>query len=141
MFGNLLRECGVTQRLRDTAGSALIDIVTIFLGVAVGAALDSERFLTFTTLWILIAGAFAFALGTAGGVIFGKIINLFLPPGRQINPCMGAVGVSMPALGGQTFASEGTLRGDNPPVQALGHNVAGMIGSALAAGVFFSLLS
>jgi len=144
MFGNLLRECGVTERLRKTAGSSLIDIVTIFLGLAVGATMDSGHFLTWKTIAILIMGAVAFSFSTFGGVLFGKIINLFLPEGRKINPCIGAAGVSavpMAARVVQKFVSDNTNGRVNPLMQAMGPNVAGVIGSAVAAGVFLSLLS
>jgi carboxybiotin decarboxylase len=144
MFGNLLRECGVTERLRKTAGSALIDIVTIFLGLSVGATMDSAHFLTLDTIAILIMGAFAFAFSTAGGVVFAKTVNLFLPSEKQINPCIGAAGVSavpMAARVVQKFVSDSTDGRVNPLMQAMGPNVAGVIGSAVAAGVFLSLLS
>jgi carboxybiotin decarboxylase len=144
MFGNLLRECGVTERLRKTAGSALIDIVTIFLGLAVGATMDSDHFLTLDTISILIMGAVAFSFSTAGGVVFAKILNLFLPAAKQINPCIGAAGVSavpMAARVVQKFVSDSTDGRVNPLMQAMGPNVAGVIGSAVAAGVFLSLLS
>ena len=144
MFGNLLRECGVTERLRKTVGSSLIDIVTIFLGLAVGGTMDSEHFLTLSTIAILVMGAVAFSFSTAGGVIFAKIINLFLPAGRKINPCIGAAGVSavpMAARVVQKFVSDNTGGRVNPLMQAMGPNVAGVIGSAVAAGVFLSLLS
>ncbi|MBC8247417.1 MAG: sodium ion-translocating decarboxylase subunit beta [Deltaproteobacteria bacterium] len=144
MFGNLLRECGVTERLRKTAGSALIDIVTIFLGLAVGATMDSAHFLTLKTIAILVMGLVAFSFSTAGGVIFAKIINLFLPSGKKINPCIGAAGVSavpMAARVVQKFVSDSTDGRVNPLMQAMGPNVAGVIGSAVAAGVFLALLS
>jgi oxaloacetate decarboxylase beta subunit len=92
MFGNLLRESGVTDRLRKTAGGSLIDIVTIFLGIAVGATMGASRFLTVDTISILVLGAVAFAFSTAGGVLFAKFLNLFLR--HKINPCIGAAGVS-----------------------------------------------
>ena len=144
MFGNLLRECGVTERLKKTAGGALIDIVTIFLGLAVGATMDSGHFLTPKTLGILVLGAVAFAFSTAGGVIFGKILNLFLKEGKKINPCIGAAGVSavpMAARVVQKFVSDETDGQVNPLMPAMGPNVAGVIGSAVAAGVFLTLLS
>ena len=143
MFGNLLRECGVTERLKKTAGSALIDIVTIFLGLAVGATMDSEHFLTLQTIEILLMGLVAFSFSTAGGVIFAKFINLFLPKGKKINPCIGAAGVSavpMAARVVQKFVSDQTNGEVNPLMQAMGPNVAGVIGSAVAAGVFLALL-
>ena len=144
MFGNLLRESGVTERLRKTAGSALIDIVTIFLGLAVGATMDSEHFLTLKTIAILVMGLVAFSFSTAGGVIFAKIINLFLPSDKKINPCIGAAGVSavpMAARVVQKYVSDSTDGRVNPLMQAMGPNVAGVIGSAVAAGVFLALLS
>jgi oxaloacetate decarboxylase beta subunit len=143
MFGNLLRECGVTDRLRKTAGGSLINIVTIFLGLAVGATMDSAHFLTTKTIMILILGAVAFAFSTAGGVIFAKIINLFLPLKSKINPCIGAAGVSavpMAARVVQKFVSDHTDGRVNPLMPAMGPNVAGVIGSAVAAGVFLTLL-
>ncbi len=143
MFGNLLRECGVTDRLRKTAGGSLIDIVTIFLGLAVGATMDAAHFLTYKTILILILGAVAFSFSTAGGVIFAKIINLFLPKDKSINPCIGAAGVSavpMAARVVQQFVSDNTDGRVNPLMPAMGPNVAGVIGSAVAAGVFLMLL-
>ncbi|HSQ74758.1 MAG TPA: sodium ion-translocating decarboxylase subunit beta, partial [Bacteroidota bacterium] len=143
MFGNLLRECGVTERLRRTAGSSLIDIVTIFLGIVVGATMESETFLNVTTLLILALGAVAFAFSTAGGVLFGKVMNLFLPAGRKINPCIGAAGVSavpMSARVVQKFVSEETDGKVNPLMAAMGPNVAGVVGSAVVAGVLLGLL-
>jgi len=144
MFGNLIRESGVTERLSKTAGTSLIDIVTIFLGIAVGATMDSNHFLNFQTLMILALGAIAFAFSTAGGVIFAKILNLFLSEGKKINPCIGAAGVSavpMSARVVQNFVSERTEGQVNPIMEAMGPNVAGVIGSAVAAGVFLILLS
>ncbi|UCF21092.1 MAG: sodium ion-translocating decarboxylase subunit beta [Gemmatimonadota bacterium] len=141
MFGNLLRECGVTERLRKTAGGSLIDIVTIFLGVAVGATMDAANFLNYRTILILILGAVAFAFSTAGGILFAKLMNLFLR--RKINPCIGAAGVSavpMSARVVQQFVSEATDGRVNPLMPAMGPNVAGVIGSAVAAGVFLTLL-
>ncbi|MCP4580594.1 MAG: sodium ion-translocating decarboxylase subunit beta [candidate division Zixibacteria bacterium] len=143
MFGNLLRESGVTERLRKTAGGALIDIVTIFLGLAVGATMGAAYFLTYKTLLILVLGAVAFSFSTAGGVIFAKIINLFLAEGKKINPCIGAAGVSavpMAARVVQKFVSDNTDGRVNPLMPAMGPNVAGVIGSAVAAGVFLALL-
>jgi oxaloacetate decarboxylase beta subunit len=141
MFGNLLRECGVTERLRKTAGGALIDIVTIFLGIAVGATMQAEHFLTYRTILILLLGAVAFSFSTAGGIVFAKGLNLVLP--RKINPCIGAAGVSaipMAARVVQRFVSESTDGRVNPLMPAMGPNVAGVIGSAVAAGVFLTLL-
>jgi len=141
MFGNLIRECGVTERLRKTAGGAMIDIVTIFLGLAVGATMGARGFLAPQTLFILLLGGFAFVFSTAGGVLFAKFINLFLS--KKINPCIGAAGVSavpMAARVVQKFVSDETNGKVNPLMPAMGPNVAGVIGSAVAAGVFLSLL-
>ncbi len=143
MFGNLLRECGVTERLRKTAGGSLIDIVTIFLGLAVGATMDSAHFLSFSTISILVLGAAAFAFSTAGGVIFAKTLNIFLPVGKKINPSIGAAGVSavpMSARVVQKVVSDDTDGVVNPLMPAMGPNVAGVIGSAVAAGIFLTLL-
>ncbi|MCK4295915.1 MAG: sodium ion-translocating decarboxylase subunit beta [Candidatus Marinimicrobia bacterium] len=143
MFGNLIRECGVTERLRKTAGGALIDIVTIFLGLVVGATMDSLHFLNLKTLMILILGILAFAFSTAGGILFAKLVNLFMPGSKKINPCIGAAGVSavpMAARVVQKFVSDNTDGTVNPLMPAMGPNVAGVIGSAVAAGVFLTLL-
>jgi oxaloacetate decarboxylase beta subunit len=143
MFGNLLRESGVTDRLSQTAGHALINIVTMFLGLVVGATMDGNTFLRPQTLFILILGAVAFAFSTAGGILLGKLLNLFLPEGKRINPCIGAAGVSavpMSARVVQRFVSEHTEGRVNPLMAAMGPNVAGVIGSAVAAGMFLALL-
>jgi sodium ion-translocating decarboxylase beta subunit len=143
MFGNLLRESGVTDRLAKTAGGSLVDIVTIFLGITVGATMVGESFLMPRTLFILVLGAFAFAFSTFGGVVFAKLINLFLPKGKKLNPCIGAAGVSAVPMASrvvQNFVSESTNGKVNPLMAAMGPNVAGVIGSAVAAGVFLTLL-
>jgi sodium ion-translocating decarboxylase beta subunit len=143
MFGNLIRESGVTDRLKRTAGGPLIDIVTIFLGIAVGATMASENFLNFQTLAILGMGAVAFIFSTAGGILFAKLLNIFIPEGKKINPCIGAAGVSavpMAARVVQKFVSDHTDGEINPLMEAMGPNVAGVIGSAVAAGVFLMLL-
>jgi sodium ion-translocating decarboxylase beta subunit len=143
MFGNLIRESGVTDRLKKTAGGSLIDIVTIFLGIAVGATMASDNFLNTQTLAILGMGAVAFIFSTAGGILFAKFLNIFLPEGKKINPCIGAAGVSavpMAARVVQKFVSEHTDGEVNPLMEAMGPNVAGVIGSAVAAGVFLMLL-
>jgi len=144
MFGNLLRECGVTERLYKTAGGALIDIVTIFLGLTVGATMSGASFIDLQTLYILVLGAVAFSFSTAGGVVFAKIINVFLPSDKKINPCIGAAGVSAVPMASrvvQKFVSDETNGRVNPLMPAMGPNVAGVIGSAVAAGVFLALLS
>lgn len=143
MLGNLIRESGVTERLSKTASGPLINIVTIFLGLVVGATMSGETFLRPQTLFILVLGAVAFSFSTAGGILFAKLLNLFLPEGKKINPCIGAAGVSavpMSARVVQKFVSEHTGGRVNPLMVAMGPNVAGVIGSAVAAGVFLLLL-
>ncbi|MFP4528571.1 MAG: sodium ion-translocating decarboxylase subunit beta, partial [Candidatus Kapaibacterium sp.] len=135
MFGNLLRESGVTERLRKTAGTSLVDIVTIFLGLAVGATMDGMSFITWGTIGILAMGAVAFAFSTAGGVVFAKILNIFLKKENKINPAIGAAGVSavpMAARVVQKVVSDDTNGRVNPLMPAMGPNVAGVIGSAVA---------
>ena len=143
MFGNLLRESGVTDRLAKTAGGSLIDIVTMFLGLVIGATMAAESFLQTQTLFILVLGAVAFAFSTAGGVLFAKFLNLCLPKHRRFNPAIGAAGVSavpMAARVVQEVISKETEGRVNPLMAAMGPNVAGVIGSAVAAGVFLALL-
>jgi len=144
MFGNLLKESGVTQRLSTTAGGPLINIVTIFLGLVVGATMNGVTFLTGKTLAILALGMVAFSFSTMGGVIFAKMLNLVLPRAKRINPCIGAAGVSavpMAARVVQKYVSDNTDGRVNPLMAAMGPNVAGVVGSAVAAGVFLALLS
>jgi len=143
MFGNLLRESGVTERLKKTAGGPMIDVVTILLGLTVGATMTASSFLTWDTIKILVLGAFAFAFSTAGGILLAKLLNLFLRGGNRINPCIGAAGVSavpMSARVVQNFVSRETEGRVNPLMAAMGPNVAGVIGSAVAAGIFLMLL-
>ena len=143
MFGNLLRECGVTERLKQTAGGTLINIVTIFLGLSVGGTMSSDSFLTSKTLFILVLGLIAFVMGTAAGVLFAKFLNLFLRGPSKMNPCIGAAGVSavpMSARVVQRFVSDATNGRVNPLMNAMGPNVAGVIGSAVAAGALLALV-
>jgi sodium ion-translocating decarboxylase beta subunit len=143
MFGNLLRESGVTERLRKTAGGPMIDIVTILLGLTVGATMTASTFLTWDTIKILVLGAVAFSVSTAGGILLAKLLNVFLRDGRKINPCIGAAGVSavpMAARVVQNFVAKETGGRVNPLMPAMGPNVAGVIGSAVAAGIFLMLL-
>lgn len=143
MFGNLLRESTVTDRLYKTAGGPLVNIVTIFLGITVGATMVGPTFITLQTIFILTLGAVAFSFSTFGGVLFAKALNVILPEGKKINPCIGAAGVSavpMAARVVQDFVSRETDGRVNPLMAAMGPNVAGVIGSAVAAGVFLALL-
>ena len=140
-FGNLCKECGVTDRLSDTMQNALINIVTIFLGLSVGSKLSAEQFLTPQTLFILILGIIAFSLATAAGIIMAKIMNLFLK--EKINPLIGSAGVSAVPMAARVSNKVGLEY--NPQnyllMRAMGPNVAGVIGSAVAAGVLLSLIS
>jgi len=143
MFGNLLRESTVTDRLSTTADGPLINIVTIFFGLVVGSTMGGDEFLQWRTMFILILGMVAFSVSTASGILFAKVLNLVLPTDRKINPCIGAAGVSavpMSARVVQKFVSDHTNGRVNPLMAAMGPNVAGVIGSAVAAGVFLALL-
>lgn len=139
-FGNLCKECGVTDRLSDTMQNALINIVTIFLGLTVGSKLQADHFLTIETLKILLLGIVAFSLATAAGVIMAKIMNLFLK--EKINPLIGSAGVSAVPMAARVSNKVGME--ENPQnfllMHAMGPNVAGVIGSAVAAGVLLSLI-
>ena len=141
MLGNLFRECGLTDRLSDTAQNALCNIVTIFLGLSVGASAVAETFLTPQTLFILILGVLAFAIGSAGGVLLAKLMNLFLK--QKINPLIGSAGVSAVPMAARVSQRVGQKA--NPKnfllMHAMGPNVAGVIGSAVAAGVLLSLFN
>ena len=139
MLGNLFRECGVTDRLSKTVQNELVNIVTIFLGVSVGATATGTTFLSPRTLAILAMGIVAFGFGTAGGVLLAKFMNLFLK--EKINPLIGSAGVSavpMAARVSQKVGQEANP-GNFLLMHAMGPNVAGVIGSAIAAGVLISL--
>ena len=139
MLGNLFRECGVVERLSKTVQNELINIVTIFLGVSVGATATGRTFLSLQTIAIMLMGIVAFGFGTAGGVILAKIMNLFLK--EKINPLIGSAGVSAVPMAARVSQVEGQKA--NPSnfllMHAMGPNVAGVIGSAIAAGVMISL--
>ena len=139
-FGNLLKESGVTDRLAKTAGSSMIDIVTILLGLTVGASTQASYFLTPKSIFIFALGAVSFAVATACGVLFAKFMNLFLKEGDKINPLIGAAGVS--AVPDSARLVQHVGREYDPDnyllMHAMGPNVAGVIGSATAAGVLLS---
>ena len=143
MLGNLFRECGVTERLSKTAQNELMNIVVIFLGVSVGATAKAETFLEMKTLGILLMGVLAFMFGTAGGVLLAKFMNLFLPEGKKINPLIGSAGVSAVPMAARVSQKEGQK--EDPSnfllMHAMGPNVAGVIGSAVAAGVLIALFA
>ncbi len=141
-FGNLLRESGVTRRLSQTAQGAMIDIVTILLGVTVGASTQATTFLTPQSILIFVLGAFSFMIATAGGVLFAKFMNLFLKEGNKINPLVGAAGVSAVPDSARVVQHIG-LEYDPKNfllMHAMAPNVAGVIGSAVAAGIMLSFL-
>jgi len=141
-FGNLLKESGVTKRLAETARTSLIDIVTILIGLTVGASTQADVFLTKESVMIFALGALAFAFATFGGVIFAKFMNIFLKEGEKINPLIGNAGVSAVPDSARVSEMEG-LRADKTNhllMHAMGPNVAGVIGSAIAAGILLSYL-
>ena len=139
MLGNLLRECGVTERLSDTAQNALMNIVTIMLSISVGATTVGNRFLTASTLKIVALGLFAFCFSTVGGLLLGKLMCKL--SGGKINPLIGSAGVSAVPMAARVSQVEGQRA--NPTnyllMHAMGPNVAGVIGSAVAAGFLLAI--
>jgi len=141
-LGNLLKECGVTNRLAETARTSLIDIVTILLGVTVGASTQASVFLTSDSIRIFVLGAASFTVATAGGLIFAKVMNLFLKGDNKLNPLIGAAGVSAVPNSARVVQMEG-LKADSSNhllMHAMAPNVAGVIGSAVAAGLMMGFL-
>ena len=141
MFGNFVKESGVVERLNDTLQNALINIVTIFLGLGVGSKLAADQFLVPETLFIMILGIIAFSVGTAAGVLMAKFMNLF--PGHKINPLIGSAGVSAVPMAARVSNKVGMEydRTNMLLMHAMGPNVAGVIGSAVAAGVLISIFA
>ena len=139
MLGNLFRESGVTERLSKTVQNELCNIVTIFLGVSVGATATADTFLSWNTIKIIALGVIAFGIATAGGVLFAKFMNLFLK--NKINPLIGSAGVSAVPMAARVSQVEGQKAnpGNFLLMHAMGPNVAGVIGSAIAAGVLMAL--
>lgn len=139
MLGNLMRECGVVERLSKTVQNELMNIVTVMLGISVGATATAENFLNLKTLAILAMGIVAFGFGTAGGVLLAKFMNLFVK--EKINPLIGSAGVSAVPMAARVSNVEGQKAkpGNFLLMHAMGPNVAGVIGSAIAAGVFMAL--
>ena len=139
MLGNLFRECGVTERLSDTAQNALMNIITIFLGISVGATMAGSQFLTLATIKIIGLGLAAFAVSTMGGLLAGKV--MYRVSGGKINPLIGSAGVSAVPMAARVSQIEGQKA--NPRnfllMHAMGPNVAGVIGSAIAAGFLLSV--
>ena len=142
MLGNLMKECGVVDRLSKTVQNELMNIVVIFLGISVGATATAASFLNFKTLGILVLGIVAFSCGTAGGLLLAKFMNLFLPEGKKINPLIGSAGVSAVPMAARVSQTVGQK--ENPSnfllMHAMGPNVAGVVGSAVAAGILLAFL-
>ena len=141
MFGNLMKECGVVERLSKTVQNELMNIVVIFLGITVGATATAEAFINWQTLGILVMGILAFACGSAGGVLLAKLMNLFIKdPNKKINPLIGSAGVSAVPMAARVSQDEG--RKYDPSnfllMHAMGPNVAGVVGSAVAAGILLA---
>ena len=141
MLGNFLRECGVTERLVKACQNEIINIVTIFLGIAVGTKMGYDKFLDPATLKILLLGIIAFVIATASGILMAKFMNLFIR-GEKINPLIGSAGVSAVPMAARVSQVEGQKAdpGNFLLMHAMGPNVAGVIGSALAAGFFLTIL-
>ena len=139
MLGNLFKECGRTARLSDTASNALMNILVIILGTCVGASATGSTFITASTLKIVVLGICAFAVGTAGGVLIAKLMNVLT--GGKINPLIGSAGVSAVPMAARVSQKEGQKA--NPSnfllMHAMGPNVAGVIGSGVAASVMLSM--
>ncbi len=141
-FGNLLKESGVTKRLADTARTSLIDIVTILLGLTVGASTQADVFLTSESILIFVLGAVSFMIATMGGLIFAKVMNLFLSSDNKLNPLIGAAGVSAVPDSARVVQNFGLKEdpSNHLLMHAMAPNVAGVIGSAVAAGILLSFL-
>jgi oxaloacetate decarboxylase beta subunit len=141
-FGNLLKESMVTERLAETARKPMIDIVTILLGLTVGASTQADVFLTPQSILIFVLGALSFMVATAGGVLFAKFMNLFLSQENKINPLIGSAGVSAVPDSARVSQLEGLKNDPNNHLlmHAMAPNVAGVIGSAIAAGILMSFL-
>ena len=142
-FGNLLKESGVTRRLAETARGPLIDVITILIGLTVGASTQADKFLQVRSIYIFVLGALSFVIATFGGVLFVKFLNLFLKDGNKINPLIGNAGVSAVPDSARVSHQVG-MEYDKTNyllMHAMGPNVAGVIGSAVAAGVLLGFLT
>ncbi|MBP3424117.1 MAG: sodium ion-translocating decarboxylase subunit beta [Alistipes sp.] len=142
MLGNLMKECGVVDRLSKTVQNELMNIVVIFLGISVGATATADSFLNAQTLFILVLGIVAFSFGSASGVILAKIMNLFAKEGKKINPLIGSAGVSAVPMAARVSQTEGQKADPSNflLMHAMGPNVAGVVGSAVAAGILLAFL-
>lgn len=142
MFGNLIRECGVLDNLSETAQKVLANLVTLFLGITIATRMQAKYFLTKETLMILGLGLVAFIFDTAGGVLFAKLLNLFLPKGKKINPMIGAAGISAFPMSARVVHKMG-LQEDNQNfllMHSIGVNVSGQIASVIAGGMILNLI-
>ena len=142
MFGNLIRECGVLDSLSETAQKVLANLVTLFLGLTIATKMQANDFLAVDTLLIIGLGLFAFVFDTAGGVLFAKLLNLFLPKGKKINPMIGAAGISAFPMSARVVHKMG-LEADNSNfllMHAIGVNVSGQIASVIAGGLILNLI-
>ncbi len=142
MFGNLIRECGVLDSLSETAQKVLANLVTLFLGITIATKMQAEQFLTWNTLLIIGLGLFAFIFDTAGGVLFAKLLNVFLPKDKKINPMIGAAGISAFPMSARVVHKLG-LEADNSNfllMHAIGVNVSGQIASVIAGGLILNLV-
>lgn len=141
MLGNLMRECGAVERLSKTVQNELMNIVTIFLGITVGATATANTFLSLQTIKIIVMGVVAFAVASAGGILLAKLMNLFLPEGKKINPLIGSAGVSAVPMAARVSQKVGQSEdpGNFLLMHAMGPNVAGVIGSAIAAGALLAM--
>lgn len=141
-FGNLLKESGVTRRLAETARGPMVDVVTILIGVTVGCSTQADKFLTATSIKIFLLGLLSFVIATTCGVLFVKFINLFLKPGKKLNPLIGNAGVSAVPDSARVSEIVGREfdRNNHLLMHAMGPNVAGVIGSAVAAGILLGFL-
>lgn len=143
MFGNLIRECGVLNSLSETAQKVLANLITLFLGLTIATKMQAEYFLTWETLLIIGLGLFAFIFDTAGGVIFAKILNLFLPKDKKINPMIGAAGISAFPMSARVVHKLGLEEDDSNflLMHSIGVNVSGQIASVIAGGLILNLIA
>lgn len=142
MFGNLIRECGVLGRLSETAQNALANLVTILLGITIATKMQAEMFISLSTLLIMGLGLFAFVFDTIGGVLFAKLLNIFLPEGKKLNPMIGACGISAFPMSARVVHKMGLKEDPNNflLMHAAGSNVSGQIASVIAGGLVIALV-
>ncbi len=142
MFGNLIRECGKLESLSQTAQGPLANLITIFLGITIAASMKADQFVRWETLLIMALGLVAFVIDTMGGVLFAKLLNIFLPKGKKINPMVGGAGISAFPMSARVIQKM-ALKEDNQNhllMHAVGANVAGQIGSVIAGGIILALV-